>query len=517
MPGRPRSTATPGRSRRCSTPRSKARSTCAAPPTSCPTWSPTSAARSTSSSTAASTRPRAAASAPPSKPSPTPRSPSSSSKCRAARRACSRTAPTSAPQRIQGDGAARRPERQDRRSDAPLRRQGLQARAARRPASAQSTSIAPGAEAGRDEAQSSTPHRRWPLAAFALGAPAAQAAAAPPQILATWVTTVSATSANLRAEINPAGTPDHLPLRIHDRSGLPRKRLRQRARESRPAPKRRSASGNSPVAVVQHLGGLEPDTALPLPRRRHQQRRHESRARPARCPPTNRHRSSRCPTTAAGRWSRRSTKTAARSRASAATSAAACSRPPPRAAPITYTSSSSFGDPPGRAGRQPVRLAAGANRRWTTENITTPMLSGSYPGIADERRPLPALLRRPRRRACSATAAAAAARRPKPVPGRKPAAAGLRSAGRLPQLLPARSTPTAASRRCSPSADIADLQLGPEDFELAFAGATPDLAHVVLSTCAALTPDATEVPGTEGECDASQTEPLREVRLRRCG
>jgi len=50
-------------------------------------------------------------------------------------------------------------------------------------------------------------------------------------------------------------------------------------------------------------------------------------------------------------------------------------------------------------------------------------------------------------------------------------------------------------------ADLAGLALGPEDFELAFAGATPDLSRIVLSTCAALTPEATEVPGSEGECD----------------
>ena len=70
-----RSTATPRRPRRCSTRPSKGRSTCAAPPTSCPTWSPTCTARSTSPSPGASTPPRAAASAPPSKRSPTPRSP----------------------------------------------------------------------------------------------------------------------------------------------------------------------------------------------------------------------------------------------------------------------------------------------------------------------------------------------------------------------------------------------------------------------------------------------------------
>ena len=39
--------------------------------------------------------------------------------------------------------------------------------------------------------------------------------------------------------------------------------------------------------------------------------------------------------------------------------------------------------------------------------------------------------------------------------------------------------------------------------DLTFAGATPDLAHVVLSSCAALTADATEAPGVGG-CDVAQ-------------
>ena len=38
-----------------------------------------------------------------------------------------------------------------------------------------------------------------------------------------------------------------------------------------------------------------------------------------------------------------------------------------------------------------------------------------------------------------------------------------------------------------------------------------------ISTCAALTPDATEVPGAGGECNAGETEPLREVRRPNCG
>jgi hypothetical protein len=49
----------------------------------------------------------------------------------------------------------------------------------------------------------------------------------------------------------------------------------------------------------------------------------------------------------------------------------------------------------------------------------------------------------------------------------------------------------------------AELGLGPEEFDLAFAGASPDLGHLILSTCAALTPGATEVPTAEG-CDPTK-------------
>lgn len=49
--------------------------------------------------------------------------------------------------------------------------------------------------------------------------------------------------------------------------------------------------------------------------------------------------------------------------------------------------------------------------------------------------------------------------------------------------------------------DVAGLALPPSELELAFAGASADLGTVVLSTCAALTADATEVPDGSG-CDA---------------
>jgi hypothetical protein len=44
------------------------------------------------------------------------------------------------------------------------------------------------------------------------------------------------------------------------------------------------------------------------------------------------------------------------------------------------------------------------------------------------------------------------------------------------------------------------LPLGPEEPDLNFVGASPDLRHIVLSTCAALTADAIEIPGPGG-CD----------------
>lgn len=50
---------------------------------------------------------------------------------------------------------------------------------------------------------------------------------------------------------------------------------------------------------------------------------------------------------------------------------------------------------------------------------------------------------------------------------------------------------------------VARLLLSPAQFQLAFAGASPDLGAVVLSTCAALTSDATEVAGSGGGCDAA--------------
>jgi hypothetical protein len=53
------------------------------------------------------------------------------------------------------------------------------------------------------------------------------------------------------------------------------------------------------------------------------------------------------------------------------------------------------------------------------------------------------------------------------------------------------------------TSDVANTDIGPAQFNLAFAGATADLSHVVLSSCAALTSNATEVTLGEG-CDPAK-------------
>lgn len=52
-------------------------------------------------------------------------------------------------------------------------------------------------------------------------------------------------------------------------------------------------------------------------------------------------------------------------------------------------------------------------------------------------------------------------------------------------------------------ADVAHSSVSPQAFEVSFAAASPSLSHVVLSSCAALTADAIEVPAGPGECDGA--------------
>lgn len=165
---------------------------------------------------------------------------------------------------------------------------------------------------------------------------------------------------------------------------------------------------------------------------------------------------------------------------------------------ITYTSSSSFAGAKGAPGASQYLSRRGGSG-WETSNITLPALSGTYPEAPGSGVPYQLFSSGLERglvsngRRCRTSASSQCPVENPPLPG-SGAPAGFRN-------YYLRDSATGGYTALLNGADLAGLALGPGDFELAFAGATPDLAHIVLSTCAALTPNATEVPGTEGECD----------------
>jgi hypothetical protein len=165
---------------------------------------------------------------------------------------------------------------------------------------------------------------------------------------------------------------------------------------------------------------------------------------------------------------------------------------------VTYGSAASFGgDAQGApAGSQYVSRRAAAG--WTTANITTPMVSGSYGnqpiGVPyqlfstdlDRGLLLNGTHCRGEGDGC---------------PVANPPLAGSGAPAGYQNYYLRSASPLGFAALVGPAA-LANTPLSSSHFDLAFAGATADLGEVVLSSCAALTPDATEADGGEG-CDAA--------------
>jgi hypothetical protein len=163
---------------------------------------------------------------------------------------------------------------------------------------------------------------------------------------------------------------------------------------------------------------------------------------------------------------------------------------------VTYGSEASFA---GGAGAPPASqyIATRISGGWSTQNITAPIFSGTYD--ADEQGVPHQLFSGDLARVlllngdhCRGDGSDCAVANP-PLAGTS-APAGyqnyyLREGGSFSALLG--------------SANAGFLSLEPSDFDLRFAGASPDLRYGVLSTCAALTAHATEVP-EGGGCDPDQ-------------
>lgn len=166
---------------------------------------------------------------------------------------------------------------------------------------------------------------------------------------------------------------------------------------------------------------------------------------------------------------------------------------------VTYGSAASFGAEVEGAPPASQYLARRGGSGWSTENVTTPLFSASY-GTEQEGVPYRifspdlarGLLLNGHR--CRGEGDDCAVANP-PLAGTD-APAGY-------QNYYLRTSAPLGFEALLGAGDVATLGVGPAELALSLAGASPDLRHVVLSTCAALTPDATEVLFGEG-CDPDE-------------
>jgi hypothetical protein len=168
---------------------------------------------------------------------------------------------------------------------------------------------------------------------------------------------------------------------------------------------------------------------------------------------------------------------------------------------ITYTSASSFGGEEAKGAPQGSQYISRRNGAagWSTQNITTPIVSGSY---GNDPNGVPYQLFSPDLARglllngvhCRGEGTGCPVANP-PLPG-SGAPSGF-------QDYYLRNDEAGSFQALLSEANDGLLALSATQFNLAFAGASPDLAHVILSTCAKLTADATEVAGTEG-CDPTK-------------
>ncbi len=342
------------------------------------------------------------------------------------------------------------------------------------------------------------------LCACALAFAAAPAVAAgAPQVPAGWATDVAATSARLNAEVNPAGSLtryrfEYLTVAAYEANLKAAKDGFSGAAKAPPTGEPEIGSGSAALFPSQALSGLKAETAY----------RYRAVA-------TNTDGITLGPehvfvTRAVGGplklldsrgWEMVSPveKNGGEVRGLGPGAAMALLQAAPGGEAISFGSASSFGAEAGGAPAVSRYLSRRQPGSWSVENLSVPQLSGGY-GEGPNADPYrlfstdlaTALLSNGQR--CRGSAGSCPVANP-PLAG-SGAPAGyrnyyLRQGGGFRALLT--------------GADVAGLALAPEDFELAFAGAAPDLGHVVLSSCAALTAEATEVPGTGGECDPAAT------------
>jgi hypothetical protein len=332
------------------------------------------------------------------------------------------------------------------------------------------------------------------------------AAAAPPQIASTAVTSVTATSVALSGAVNPNGVATTYRFEYLTLAAYEANLAAQPAREpfaGGVVPRVRGTGsagvGTSPNTVSAPVSELAPETAYRY-RLVATNSANESVATVARPfatqPPTNAfelldHRG----------WEMVSPieKAGGAIQPPGAISGGGVFQAAAGGGLFTFSSADSFGTGAQSAPSGSQYLAGRGSTGWVTANISTPILSGSY-GSEPDGVPFQlfsgdlglGLLSNGER--CRGVSGGECPVANPPLPG-SGASAGYRNYYR-------RAASGSFESILTP-AELAHTSLGPEQFEVRLVAATPDLAHVVLSSCAALTADATEVAAVGG-CDPAE-------------
>lgn len=166
---------------------------------------------------------------------------------------------------------------------------------------------------------------------------------------------------------------------------------------------------------------------------------------------------------------------------------------------FTYSSATAFGQAPGAPPASQYLAARGASG-WSSANVSTPLHAAAY---GDEPNGVPyRLFSTDLGRGllfggdCRAEEGECAFANP-PLPD-----SGAPSSGYANYYL--RDSVGGGLTALLGQSNFAESSLGPKALQAHFVAASPDLFHVVLSSCAALTPDASEAPSAPGRCDSEE-------------
>jgi hypothetical protein len=167
---------------------------------------------------------------------------------------------------------------------------------------------------------------------------------------------------------------------------------------------------------------------------------------------------------------------------------------------VTYGSATAFGKDPKGAPPVSQYLSTRSASSWVTEDVSAPLASAAYGDLPDG---APYRLFSDDLAQGLLFGGLACRGEIKGCPAPNPVLAGSGApSGYMAYYL--RDGATGSYTSLLTPADLAHSAVSPEAFEASFAAASPDLPHVVLSSCAALTANATEAPAGPGQCDPEE-------------